>query len=207
MFAQSEISMRINETDKSVAKHPEEPTTDGWVSRATLRAIVALPKKAQTSVLKFLVRIGPLDELTGDRLVGALLEFGGTAVAQEVSSDALKLAAAATAPGIANDVDIDMLRTIAEAPADYHAPLLRLLVNARPLGAMSSDAVVLFVWERVRSHWTRTMGPKRVEQLTDILVLGPPFDAVLLRFFDDKQTDRFETLEREVQAGIRQQAA
>lgn len=199
--------MRATDATRSAPLQPEEPTTDGWVSRATLRAIIALPKVAQTSLLRFLVRIGPLDELSGDRLVGAALDFAGTEVARKTSAEALKRAAVATAPGIANDVDIDMLRTIAEAPAEYHAPLLRLLLSARPLGAMSSDAVVLLVWERVLSHWTRTMGPRRVEQLTDILLLGPAFDDLLLRFFDDKRTDRFDTLEREVQARTARRAA
>ena len=71
-------------------RDPNEATTDGFVSRGMLEAITSLPKEAQTSLLKFLVRIDPLDEIVGDILISAVLAFGACKGVRTASKKTLK---------------------------------------------------------------------------------------------------------------------
>jgi hypothetical protein len=172
-----------------------------------VKALAGLPKNAQTSLLKFLVRLGPLDEITGDGLVKFVLEFGASRGTREASRDALKAAAASVSMAGGNDFDIDTLRTIAEAPADFHGPLLRLLAATRPVGKMNGELLVLEVWNRANDHWTRSLGPREVDRITYVISLGPAFDDVLLRFFDDRRMNGVSTMMNEVQARLDGQAS
>lgn len=56
-----------------------------------LGEITTLPNKTQTALLKLLVRLGPLDELTGDGLVSAILEFSASEWVRKASDKAPKI--------------------------------------------------------------------------------------------------------------------
>jgi hypothetical protein len=133
-----------------------------------VKALAGLSKRAQTALLRFLVGLGPLDEITGDGLVKEVLEF--------CASDG------------------------AEAPADYHGPLLRLLAASRPVDTMSAERLVLEVWDRVHDHRTRNLGPKEIDRITDVVSLGPTFDDVLARLLEGPLTNRMTTMMKEVEA-------
>lgn len=183
-------------------RDPNEATTDGFVSRGMLEAITSLPKEAQTSLLKFLVRIDPLDEIVGDVLISAVLEFGASEGARTASRKTMKKAAETAFSISPTDIDIDMLRTITDAPSDFHAPLLRLLLVSRPMGSMSETLFFLRVWDDVYRHRTRTMWVEDVNRIARTVALGPDFDDIVLRFFDNQHNDRGEEMEREIQARL-----
>jgi hypothetical protein len=167
-----------------------------------VKALAGLPKKARTALLRFLVGLGPLDEITGDGVVKAVLEFGASDGARAASRDAWGAAATSASISGVDDFDIDTLRTLAEAPAEYHGPLLRLLAASRPVGTMSAERLVLEVWSRGHDHWTRDLGPKDIDRITDVVSLGPAFDDVLLRLFQDPLTNRMSTMTNEVEARL-----
>ena len=167
-----------------------------------LEAITALPRDVQTSLLRFLVRIDPLDEIVGDVLISAVLAFGASEGVHSASQKTLNNVAGTASSISPTDVDIDMLRTIADAPSDFHAPLLRLLLVARPIGNMRPDGLVLRAWEDVYSHRTRTMWVDDVNRIARTVALGPDFDDIVLRFLDNQRNDRREAMEREVQARL-----
>lgn len=183
-------------------RDPDEATTDGFVSRGMLGAITALPPKAQTSLLRFLLQLGSLDEITGDHLISAILAFGTSQGIRKLSHNALKGAAEMVGTFSPDDIDIDLLRCIAEVASDYHSPLLRLLLVSRPMGNMNGTLFFLHVWDAVNRHRTRTMWVDDVNRIAHTVALGPDFDDIVLRFLDNQRNDRGETMEREVQARL-----
>ncbi len=183
-------------------RDPIEATTDGYVSRRMLEAITTLPNKTQTALLKMLVRLGPLDEITGDGLLSAVLEFSASEGARKASCKALKIGMKAALIFRTDDIDIDSLRSIAEVASAYHPPLLRLLLVSRPMGSMSETLFFLRVWDDVYSHRTRTMWLADVNRIARTVALGPDFDDIVLRFLDNQRNDRGEAMEREIQARL-----
>ena len=181
--------------------------TDGNVSRRTLEALVTLPPKTQTAILRMLVQLGPLDECGGDKMLGTFLAFAGSDAVRDVSQKSLQSAAEAMRHASVGEFDIDLLRTIAEAPTDFHGPLLRLLLVSRPIGSLSATSFFLRIWDEVQSHRTRTLWCGDIERIAQALALGPDFDDVVLRFLASERNDRGEVMEREVQQRIDQAGA
>lgn len=181
--------------------------TDGHVSYRTLEAIISLPSKAQTAVLRILAQLGPLDESSGNDVLVAILGFATSDAVRDVSQKSLQSAAETIRQASGNDFDIDLLRTIAEAPTDFHGPLLRLLLVARPIGSLSTTSFFLRIWDEVQSHRTRTLWCGDIERIAQTLALGSEFDNIVLRFLASERNDRGAVMDREVRLRLERHPA
>jgi hypothetical protein len=164
--------------------------------------LISLPSKAQTAILRMLVQLGPLDALSGDGLLATVLAFAASDAVRDASQKTLQTAAESMRQGHGDDIDIDLLRTIAEAPTDFHGPLLRLLLVARPIGSLSANWFFLRIWDEVQSHRTRTLWCGDINRIVHALALGPEFDDIVLRFLASERNDRGEIMDREVRLRI-----
>ncbi len=156
----------------------------------------------QTVILRMLVQAGPLDELGGDKILATFLTFAASDAVRDVSQKSLQSAAEAMRQASGSEFDIDLLRTVAEAPTDFHGPLLRLLLVSRPIGSLSATMFFLRIWHEVHSHRTRTLWCGDIERIAQALALGPDFDDIVLRFLASERNDRGEVMDREVQAKL-----
>lgn len=187
---------------KTTAVYENTTATDGYVSRRTLETLTTLPSRAQTAILRTLAALGPLDECCGDSILSTLLAFAALDAVRDVNQKSLQTAAESIRQANGSDIDIDLLRTIAEAPTDFHGPLLRLLLVARPIGSLSAMSFFLRIWDEVQSHRTRTLWCGDIERIARALALGPDFDEIVLRFLASERNDRAAVMDREVQLKI-----
>lgn len=148
-----------------------------------------------------LAQLGPLDELDGDALLATFLAFAGTDALRDARQKTVQAASQLMRLASGDDdIDIDLLRTIAEAPTDFHEPLLRLLLVSRPIGSLSATSFFLRIWDDVQSHRTRTLWCGDINRIARTLALGPEFDDIVLRFLGSDRNDRGEVMDREVRA-------
>jgi hypothetical protein len=145
-----------------------------------------------------LAQLGPLDELDGDNLLATFLAFAGTDALRDASQKTVQAASQLMRLASGDDIDIDLLRTIADAPTDFHEPLLRLLLISRPIGSLSATSFFLRIWDEVQSHRTRTLWCGDINRIARALALGPEFDDIVLRFLGSDRNDRGEVMDREV---------
>lgn len=163
---------------------------------------MTLPVRTQTAVLRMLAQLGPLHRCKGDDLLASILTFAASDAVREANPKALLAASEPPQRAVGEDFDIGLLRTIAEAPTDFHGPLLSLLLVARPLGSLSAMSFFFRIWDEVQSHRTRTLWCGDINRIAQMLALGPDFDDILLRFLASERNDRGEVMEREARARL-----
>jgi hypothetical protein len=154
-----------------------------------------------------LAQLRPLAECGGDKVLATFLALAASDAVRDVSQKSLQAVAEAVRRANGNEFDIDLLRTIAEAPTDFHGPLLRLLLEARPIGSLSATSFFLRIWDEVHSHRTRTLWCGDIERIAQALALGPDFDDIMLRFLASERNDRGLVMDREVRVRLEGQSA
>ncbi len=180
--------------------------TPGQISISAIEAVLTLPKKYQTSILRFLAAADP-HRVTGDGILMALLEHVAAEGTRAVGIDAVRGALAVlrnTRGNPGRSIAENVLWEIEFAPERYHTPLLELAVAARPLGNMSLEDVVIAVWRHAYDSTSRSLSAKDVGWITVAFTLGPDYDDLLLRFFEDPRSSYVDILNRDTMKRLKE---